>query len=348
MKLSQQELVKRVVQLVDECSTFSVFTRRDQYEKARINELLELIKLHRDELAKDFVRHNLGQKRLRLIQEWVEGVGRMTKVVSMLNMKGGVGKTTLTYNLSWYAAFKKAYKVLVVDLDPQSNLTQIFLGEEQYKDFLINGNQSTVDIFENSAKVTASIFHRVEAFKDGSCIDLIPAKVELTKTLKNPTSKEHKLRRFLMEYKEKYDLVLIDCPPTDSILTTASYLASDSIIIPVKLEKLATIGLPLLASSIDEFNHDNAGENEIKVSGIIFNTVEANDSPESRLSKQEVSAFARERNWSVFESEVRESKSFVNGIREGKPMFLANRVRDYIMKEFYQVGDEFLQKVGLE
>ncbi|MFZ3588899.1 ParA family protein [Bacillus sp. DJP31] len=348
MKLSQQELVKKLNELIDACATYSLFTKRTPHERAKIKELLSIVRIHKEELSKEFVKYNLGQKRLKLLNEWMEGANNMTKVVSMLNMKGGVGKTTLTYNLAWYAAYKKMYKVLVIDLDPQSNLTQIFMGEEGYKQFLADDNQSIVDIFENSNNVSDDVIRTVDEWTDGSLIHLVPSRVELSKTLKNPTTKEHKLRRFLSEYKHQYDLILIDCPPTDSILSVASYLASDNLIIPVKLEKLAIIGLPLLASSIEEFNHDNAGENEIKVAGVIFNNVEPGEPKENRTSKQEVEVLAKQYDWYVFQNEVRESKAYVNGIREGKPMFETSRVRDYVMKEFYDVGDEFLQRVGLD
>lgn len=272
----------------------------------------------------------------------------MTKVIALLNMKGGVGKTTLTYNLAWYVAHNKYHKVLVVDLDPQSNLSQSFMGDEGYQQFLSDGKLSICDVFEKSGLFSDEIIHSVEEWTDGSLIHLVPAKIELSKTLKNPTQKEHRLRRFIDFHKEKYDLVLIDCPPTDSILSVASYLASDSLIIPVKPEKLAIIGLPLLASSIGEFNADYEGENEINVAGIIFNNVETSDPPESRMSKREVNAYAADNDWYVFENEVRQSKAYVNAIREGKPMFHASRVREHISDEFYLVGEEFLRRVGIE
>ncbi|OIJ09309.1 hypothetical protein BKP35_16695 [Anaerobacillus arseniciselenatis] len=272
----------------------------------------------------------------------------MAKVVSFLNMKGGVGKTTLTYNLAWYAAHNKHHKVLVIDLDPQSNLSQSFMGDEGYQQFLENNDESVIDVFEISrGEFNDEIIHIVEEWTDGSLIHIVPSKIELSRTLKNPTMKEHKLRKFVNTVKENYDLVLIDCPPTDSILSVASYLSSDSLIIPVKPEKLAIIGLPLLESSIAEFNNDYRGEFEINVAGIIFNNVEMGDPPESRISKREVRAIAEENDWYVFENEVRTSKAYVNAIREGKPMFHASRVREHVMEEFYVVGDEFLQRIGL-
>lgn len=346
--LSQQELVRELVRLVDECEAFSVFRKRNAEELQKVRQLRHLLRDQADDLNKEYVRHNLGQKRLRLVDEWLKGAGRMTKVVSVLNMKGGVGKTTLTYNLAWYAAYKKAYKVLVVDLDPQSNLTQYFMGDDGYEEFLDQGKPSIVEIFEQGAKNAEGIIQVVSEWDDGSLIHLVPAKLELSKTLKNPTTKERRLARFLAGIKEEYDMVLIDCPPTDSILTVAAYLASDFVVIPVKPERLATIGLPLLAGAMEAFNEDNKGEHEIQVAGIIFNDVDPNEPPEERTSKKFVAKFAQQYNWKVFENPVRTSRAYVSGSRQGKPVFLTSRVRDYVMKEFYEVGDEFLGSVGLE
>lgn len=60
----------------------------------------------------------------------------MAVVVSMINMKGGVGKTTLTFNMAWYSAWRRNLRVLAIDLDPQANLSQYFMGAEKYLDFL--------------------------------------------------------------------------------------------------------------------------------------------------------------------------------------------------------------------
>lgn len=87
----------------------------------------------------------------------------------------------------------------------------------------------------------------------GSKLDLIPSRLELSRTLRNPTGKERRLAKALSKVSDDYDLIIIDCAPTDSILTDAAYFASRYVLIPVKPEFLATIGLPLLARSIQEF-----------------------------------------------------------------------------------------------
>ena len=90
-----------------------------------------------------------------------------------------------------------------------------------------------------------------------STLDLIPSRLELSRTLKNPTGKERRLAKALSRVSDQYDLILIDCAPTESILTDAAYFSSRYAIVPVKPEFMATIGLPLLARSIQDFQAEN-------------------------------------------------------------------------------------------
>lgn len=272
----------------------------------------------------------------------------MTKVISVLNMKGGVGKTTFTYNLAWYAACKRSLKVLVVDLDPQANLSQLFMGDEGYLEFMDEDKLSVADIFENPVRLKEDVVHVVEESYDGSLIHLIPSKLELSNTLKNPTTKERRLSRFLSVIRESYDLVLIDCPPTDSILTTASYLASEHIVIPVVPQKLATIGLPLLAQSVKNFNQDQFGEHEVKVAGVFFNVVNHAEENENELARDHVKSIAVDLDWKVFNKEVRRSRSYVRGVREGRPVFLTSYTQGQVAQEFFDLGQEILESVGIQ
>lgn len=189
----------------------------------------------------------------------------MSRVISIINMKGGVGKSTLTVNIAHYlcAAAKRATKILVVDLDPQFNASQYLLGVSRYENIVLKDERPTVwDIFEQAARtpglkasgrdLTTSIIS-VRKWTNGGKLDLIASQLELSYTLKNPSQKEHLLAGFLDHTAGDYDLVLIDCAPTESVLTTAAYLASQTILIPVKPEFLSTIGLPLIKQSLDEF-----------------------------------------------------------------------------------------------
>lgn len=72
----------------------------------------------------------------------------MAIAVSLINMKGGVGKTTLAFNLAWFSAWQANLRVLAVDLDPQANLSQYFMGAQQYLEYLNDDKGTVVDIFE--------------------------------------------------------------------------------------------------------------------------------------------------------------------------------------------------------
>lgn len=232
----------------------------------------------------------------------------MSTTVSLINMKGGVGKTTLAFNLSWYSAWQANLKVLAIDLDPQANLSQYFMTPIKYMQYIQEKKGTVVEIFEQFSAATlrqgvpalvepSKIIHRLHQWNDGSLLDLIPSKLELAWTLRNPTEKA----QFLTRVSKYYNLLIIDCPPTESILTTAAYLSSEYIVVPVKPEFLALIGLPLLARSMDQ--HRLMYQNQtLEMAGIIFNGKRrVNTPPEQTISCKEVKKMASKYQWQLWE-----------------------------------------------
>lgn len=283
----------------------------------------------------------------------------MSVTVSLINMKGGVGKTTLAFNLAWYGAWRANLRVLAVDLDPQSNLSQYFMGAEKYVERLEAGKPTIVDVFEQFSSPKASsgspkpidpkdVIHPLRAWNDGSSLDLIPARLELAWTLKNPTEKAHLLPLFLSKVSDWYDLILIDCPPTESILTAAAYRSSRYVAVPVRPEFLATIGLPLLARSIEEFKLMHQDQT-LEMAGIIFNGLRrSNTPPEQTKSLSDVKKLAAEQGWPVFDEVAHHSDSYPAGSRQGTAIFLTDYARDYVVGEFTEVASKFLKTVGIE
>src|SRR5687768_14774870 len=163
------------------------------------------------------------------------GVGT---TIALMNMKGGVGKSTLAANLGWYSAYRKNKRVLLVDLDPQFNLSQYLMGTTGYENHFEAKKATVIDIFERNggsgAKASLTpenVMATVRAWGDGSRIDLIPSSLDLARTLKNPTEKAQLLAHFLDDVRSSYDLILIDCAPTESMLTAAAYLSAESVLI---------------------------------------------------------------------------------------------------------------------
>ncbi|ADO54232.1 ParA family protein [Paenibacillus polymyxa] len=278
--------------------------------------------------------------------------------VSLINMKGGVGKTTLAFNLAWYAAYKRRMRVLVVDLDPQANASQYLMGAEAYKTYLDENRPTVFHIFEQytpsgfdgsmgpSSLDVSTVIYPVKKWSNSSFIHLIPSRLELSWTLKNPTNKDHLLARFLTNVQNDYDLILIDCAPTESILTTAVYRASRFVVIPIKPEFLASIGLPLLVRSLESFKH-SLGDQDIEIAGIVFNDTDPTLTyEEHNISRSEVRNYASKQGWHVFENEVRHSNSYPKGARNKKPIFLTDYARSNVINEFTAFGREFLERVG--
>jgi chromosome partitioning protein len=280
----------------------------------------------------------------------------MAKKISLINMKGGVGKSTLTVNLAWHFAAYRNWlkKILVVDLDPQFNASQYLLGVSQYDKILKQTKPTIWEVFEQNTRTPTgqSTFsdphdpiHNVTNIHGGGKIDLIPSRLELAFSLKNPGQKERQLSRIIDKVDKEYDIILIDCAPTESVLTTAAYLSSDYLLVPVRPEYLSSIGLPLLVNSMTDFNNDYEGHN-LSIAGVVFNAT-SDYSPEEKLSKSNVRRVANKNGWYVFDAEVSYSRSYPKGAREGQPIFRTSYSRGRQVTRFNNFASEFAKRIGL-
>jgi chromosome partitioning protein len=281
----------------------------------------------------------------------------MAKKVSLINMKGGVGKSTLAVNLAWHfgAMSKWAKKVLLVDLDPQFNASQYLLGVTEYKKIIESNIPTIWNVFEQFTHLPglpdpspldpAKVIYNVKKFYRGGCIDLIPSQLELAFSLRNPGQKEQLLAKLISKIEEEYELILLDCAPTESFLTMAAYLASNYILVPVKPEYLSSIGLPLLVNSMEEFKKHHEDHN-LELAGIIFNAT-SGYVPEEVKSKAEVKDIARKNGCYIFESEISYSRSYPKGAREGQPIFRTSYSRYTQAARFRAFAEDFAKRIGL-
>ena len=164
----------------------------------------------------------------------------MSKIVSLTNQKGGVGKTTTSVNLAVSFAVSEV-KTLLIDLDPQSNATT---GLEA----LIENRQGTVyDLIIGKDKISNVISStRLDCLDIiSSTNNLVGAEVELV----NLMARERQLEKALKTVHKKYDYILIDCPPSLGLLTLNALTCSNSIIIPIQCEYYALEGLGQLLNT---------------------------------------------------------------------------------------------------
>lgn len=213
------------------------------------------------------------------------------QTIAFINMKGGVGKTTLAVNVAYALTFYHRKKVLLIDGDPQFNATQYLLTDKAYLAHLNDPKKGTIrDIFLPKmpgpvSTTTGTTKHSNKskmALSDCTCtiyahrggpgrFDLLPSTLALIEADNLQRGGERRLKAYLQGKTSGYDYVLIDCPPTISMFTQAAILASEKYVVPVKPDPLSVVGLPLLEQWLESFTEDQGIT--LKQVGIIFTSV---------------------------------------------------------------------------
>lgn len=190
------------------------------------------------------------------------------EIIAIANQKGGVGKTTTTFNLG-VALSKQGKNVLLVDTDPQGDLT-ISMGFREQIDF----DYTLTDILNqtiNDKKIEYNDF----ILKHDEGIDLIPANLDLSAiemNLFNTMSREYVLKNSLKDLKNKYDYILIDCQPSLGMLTINALAFANKVIIPVQSQYLAAKNTSQLISIVNKVKHQ-LNEN-LSIGGILITLVD--------------------------------------------------------------------------
>lgn len=228
------------------------------------------------------------------------------KTISLINMKGGVGKTTMAVNLADFLANRESQRVLLVDVDPQFNATQCLLSGDKYIDYIKTGGYTIVDIFNNSSRILASVvegskqipptsFSDILPIKSPRGFDYIPGSLQLFKLeMAAGSGRENRLKNYLKTLEEQYDYVIIDSPPTPSVWMISALIASNYYLIPVKPDPISMTGLDLLQGIITE-RASNYGF-ECKCCGIVLTMTD----PRTNLYKDAISFFSQNTRWTSF------------------------------------------------
>lgn len=168
------------------------------------------------------------------------------KTISLLNLKGGVGKTTSAVNIAKGLA-NKGRKVLLIDTDMQANATSVFISEDKTNS---DDYKSFADMLIDKAANPLSYMYPINENLDviGGDLSIASTELNLRQDFTRPTPEI--LKKNLEKIKDKYDYCIIDCSPTLSLLTINVILASDQVIIPIKVGKFAVKGFEVTYNNI--------------------------------------------------------------------------------------------------
>ena len=308
------------------------------------------------------------------------------KIISVINYKGGVGKTTLTANLAAELAYR-GKRVLLLDMDAQCSLTFSFITPDEWESNISGddtpGSDRTIkrwfdgiidDDLEipNLGDLIASDLRVTDSLQDnGGMIDLIPSHLGLINVdldlayMLGGVAPGHvarrrarvygSLRSHLGQYVEEaeYDVVLIDCPPNFNIVTKNAIVASDGILIPAKPDYLSTLGIDYLVRSyrklVEEFNEGSRGDCiRPEILGVVFTMIQIYGGKPIRAQRDYMRPPS---NVHVFSSRIRENKTiFADAPEDGIPVVLHgydNRTYTDIVSEIESLATEFCGRAGV-
>ena len=255
------------------------------------------------------------------------------KILSIINQKGGVGKTTTVINLAAGLAIK-GKKILVIDLDPQGNATT-GLGLSN-----TDNSDSTIYSVLNGTKNISDVINKTKIDN----LDLVTSNVDLS-GLEVETAGDNRrafilkdqLTAYLNDSRAQYDYVLIDCPPSLSLLTIMALVASNSLLVPLQTEFFALEGLTQLMKTIDRIK--NNLNTELTIKGILLTMYDKRNKLSSQVEKEAREFFKDKVYQTVVPRNVRLSEAPSYGV----PVLLYDKNCPG-SKSYFRFTDEFLNQ----
>jgi len=256
-----------------------------------------------------------------------------TEILSIINQKGGVGKTTTAINLAAGLALKNK-KVLVIDLDPQGNATTGLglsnsesSGETIYA--VLNGTKKIIEVIKKTQ------FKNLDLVS--SNVDLSGLEVETAGDSRRAFILKEQIMAYLNDFKGKYEYIFIDCPPSLSLLTVMALVASNSLIVPLQTEFFALEGLTQLMKTIDRIKINL--NSDLKIKGILLTMYDKRNKLSGQVEKEARDYFKEKVYATVIPRNVRLSEAPSHGM----PVLIYDKLCPG-SKSYFNFTEEFLNK----
>ena len=255
------------------------------------------------------------------------------EIISVINQKGGVGKTTTVINLA-AGLSKLKKKILVIDLDPQGNATT-GLGLSN----LDNSSDTIYGVLNGSKEITQVIkktkFDSLDIIS--SNVDLSGLELETANDTDRAFILKAKLGSYLNDSSESYDYVLIDCPPSLSLLTVMALVSSSSLLVPLQTEFFALEGLTQLMKTIERIKVNL--NPDLKIRGILLTMYDKRNKLSSQVEKEARDYFGEKVYSTVIPRNVRLSEAPSHGM----PVLIYDKLCPG-SKSYFSLTDEFIKQ----